>query len=153
MVLSVRLRPVAVDTVLARGHELVTLRHPTTLELTKDDDMTRRGDCILAVGASKSAFELDPDLKSALRDGARLLMRIECGGLSETIQAKGLEGMTLSDNTSIVVRKSSYLDGRTVGILADKAARDIDRELASMLREKGNSVLIRLEAYVGQETL
>jgi len=61
--------------------------------------------------------------------------------------------MTLSDNTSIVVRKSSYLDGRTVGILADKAARDINRELASMLREKGNSVLIRLEAYVGDKAL
>lgn len=143
----------AMDTVLARGHELVTLRHPTTLELTKDGDMTGRGDCILAVGASKSAHELNPMLKSALNEGARLLMRIECGSLSETILAKGSEGMTFSDNTSIVVRKSSYLDGRTVGILADKAARDIDRELASTLKEERNAVLIRLEAYVGEKTL
>jgi len=144
---------VAVDTVQARGHDLVTLRHPTTLELTKDDDMTKRGDCIMAVGASKSAHELNPALKSALNDGARLLIRIECGGLNETVQASGSERMTFSDNASIVVRKSSYLDGRTVGILADKAARDINRELASMLREKGNSVLIGLEAYVGDKAL
>lgn len=79
-------------------------------------------------------------------------MIIECGGLSETIRAKGSEDMTFSDQTSIVVRRSSYLDGRTVGILADKAARDIDRGLADALKEGRNAVMIRLEAYVGKRT-
>ena len=146
------MRPVASDTVLARGHELVTLRHQTTLEVTKDDDMTGRGDCILAVSASKSASELNPALKSALREGAMLMMIIECGGLSEKIRARGSEDMTFGDRRSMVVRRSSYLDGRTVGILADKAARDIDRELARALKERRNAVMIRLEAYAGKRT-
>lgn len=132
-------------TITARGHELVTLRHPTTIEITKDNDMTRRGDCILAVGASTSASELSAELKALLRVGARLIVTVECAGMRDVVEAAGSKEMVFCDRTSIVVRRSSYVDGRTIGILSSKAAKDINRDLARQLARPNNSVSIRLD--------
>jgi len=140
------LRPAATVTITARGHELVTLKHPTTIEITRDNDMTRRGDCILAVGASTSADELSAELKGLLRRGARLVITVECAGIQDIVKATGSKEMALCDHTSMVVRRSSYVDERTVGILSDKAAKDINRDLARQLAKPGNSVSIRLDA-------
>jgi hypothetical protein len=141
----VSLRHAATATIMARGHGLVTLRHPTTIEITKDEDMTRKGDCIVAVGASASAFELSAELKAFLRAGARLFVTIECAGIRDVVEATGSKEMVFWDHTSIVVRKSSYVDGRTIGILANKAAKDINRELAHQLTKPDSSVSIRLD--------
>jgi len=136
----------ATATIIAHGHELVTLRHPTTIEITKDNDMTKRGDCILAVGASASASELSAELKNLLHRGARLVVTVECAGIRDIVEAAGSKEMVFCDQTSIVVRKSSYIDGRTVGVLSNKAAKDINRDLARQLAEPTNLVSIRLDA-------
>jgi hypothetical protein len=123
----------------------VTLRHPTTIEITKDNDMTRKGDCIVAVGASASASELSAELKAFLRTGARLIVTIECAGIRDVVEATGSKEMVFWDRTSIVVRRSSYVDGRTIGILSSKAAKDINRDLARQLARPDNPVSIRLD--------
>ena len=137
--------PATTTTITARGHELVTLRHLTTIEVTKDNDMTRRGDCILAVGASASASELSAELKALLRTGARLIVTVECAGIRDVVEATGSKEMMFRDRTSIVVRRSSYVDGRTIGILSSKAAKDINRDLVRQLARPNNSVSIRLD--------
>lgn len=139
------LQPAATAIITARGHEFVTLRHPTTIEITKDNDMTRRGDCIIAVGASESASELNVGLKAFLRAGARLVVTVECAGVRDIIEATGSKEMMFRDRTSIVVRRSSYVDDRTVGILSSKAAKDINRDLARQLANANNPVFIRLD--------
>ena len=142
------MHPVATDLVKARGHGFVSLRHPTTIEITKESEMTRKGDCVLAVGASKGASELDERLKSALRKGGRLIVTIECAGLRDVIRSMGSDRMTFRDQNSIVLRRSAYVDGRTIGILSNKAAQGIDRGLASRLKDEGAIVFVRLEAFV-----
>ena len=52
----------ATEYICAHGHDLITAKHETTFEFTKDVCLTRRGDCIIAVGA-KGTKELSEDFK------------------------------------------------------------------------------------------
>ena len=51
--------------------------------------------------------------------------------------------LSIEDNTSIVIRKSGYIDDRTVAIYSNKASRDISRRLVNSLIE-GDDLLVIL---------
>lgn len=138
----------AVEVIRARGHPNVRATHPTTLEITREEHLTSRGDCIVAVGADKGARDLSEAFKRAAREpGARITITIEvpARGLRAVIRARGHPGLTFKHPTDLVVRKSDFVCGRTVAIGADKAARDLPRELVEALRDPGVEVLVRLE--------
>jgi hypothetical protein len=50
----------------------------------------------------------------------------------------------LTDPADLVVRKSDYVCGRTLAILADKAAKDLSRKLVEKLRNPIQRVKITL---------
>jgi len=52
-----------VEVVYAYGHGKIRATHPNTLEITKEGELTERGDCIIAVNSSKGALELDAKFK------------------------------------------------------------------------------------------
>ena len=134
----------AVDVVVARGHPNVRALHETTLEITRDEHITPRGDCIVGVGADKGAADLSEDLKRILTSPNSIAyLIIRTGGLEEVVRGRGDPRLTLSDKRSMVFRKSSYIDGRTVMVCADKAAADLDRALVEELK-RGT----RLVAYI-----
>lgn len=134
----------AVDVVVAKGHPNVRALHETTLEITRDEHLTSRGDCIVGVGASKGAAALSERLKAILRSpGSTAYLVIEAGELREIVRGSGDPRLTLSDERSMVFRKSSYVDGRTVIVRADKAAADLDRALVEELKREA-----RLVAYL-----
>ncbi len=136
------------EVVRARGHPNVRAEHPTTLEVTKEEELTPRGDCIIAVGADKGARDLSENFKRLVRTpGAVVLMAIEVpsAGLREVVRGFGHPALTLEHPTDIVVRRSDFVCGRTVAIRADKAARDLSRELVRALRDPGAEVIVRLE--------
>ena len=121
--------------VLAWGHENVTARHATTFEVTRDAALSPRGDCIIGVRASASAASLPIDVKRALRrDDAVVLVVLRTPCALDVVVARGSSKLTLTDDRSMVFRRSSYVDGRTVAIRANKAARDISRSLIRDLR-------------------
>lgn len=132
--------------VLAYGHKNILALHPTTLEITRDEGVTRRGDCIVAVRADKGLRELSPRFKEALRDGAKLVIEIECGDKRDRIIAFGDERLTLKHSSDMVIRKSDYVCDRTIAVRADKAAIDISRDLVSELRKPDQRVTIILTA-------
>ena len=142
----------AVDYLEARGHHNITARHSSTLEITKDQEVTPRGDCIIAVSSTKAAADLDPHLKRAIRSGCRVTLILVADelGLFELITGRGHPLLTLEDRRSIVVRKSSYVDARTVAIMADKAARDINREIAKYLAQPHARLKVWIIAYEGE---
>lgn len=41
-------------TVRFMGHRNITAKHRTTLEITKDEEITRKADCIIGVRADKA---------------------------------------------------------------------------------------------------
>ena len=122
------------EVIHCRGHENVRATHKSTLEFTREDYLTPRGDCILCVSADKSLKDLSEDFKRALRMGKRLIVRIKVGGFVEEVIAHGDPRLILDHEHSMVVRKSTYIDARTLAVRANKAAGDIDRLIVELLR-------------------
>ncbi len=133
------------EIIRAKGHESVTARHRTTIEFTREKHLTPRGDCIVAVGADRGLQEFSEEFKNLLRDDDAILeIIIECGGISETVRAKGHHNLTLTHPTDMVVRKSDFVCGRTLAVKADKASIDLDRELVERLKH-GSEAIIELK--------
>ncbi len=133
------------ETILARGHENILSTNRTTLEITKEEHLSKKGDCIIAVAADKAIADLSSDFKESLcRENGRLIILIEADGTSETINAIGDPLLILTHPTDIVVRKSRYISDRTLAIQADKAAYDLSRRLVEKLQNPEQKVKITL---------
>lgn len=139
-----------VETIIAYGHENIRATHKTTFEITKEGWLTKRGDCIVAVGANKSVADFHGKFKEALRkEGARLKIIFEVDGMQEVVEAWGSPQLLLTHPTDVVVRKSGHVCARTVGIKADKASKDFSRKLVEKLRNPKQKVKVTLtvESY------
>jgi len=124
------------EVIYCRGHQNVTALHPTTLEITTEDRLTSRGDCIVGIAAGTGLLDLSPGFRALLaRDDARLVTLLSCGGMEVRVQSCGSSSMTLDHPSDLVWRKSSYVCGRTVGIRSDTAACDLPRKMVDRLRE------------------
>jgi hypothetical protein len=135
------------EIIYANGHENVQSRNRTTFEITKAQFLTKRGDCIIAVGADKGAADLNFNFKEAARnENARITITIDAGGEIETIDAWGSPQLSFSHPTDLVVRKSNYVCDRTLAIRADKAAKDLSRKLVEKLHDSNQTVKITLTA-------
>lgn len=138
-----------VEVIKAYGHENIRGTHETTFEITKETWLTKRGDCIIAVGADKALADLNPSFRAALRrEQARLFIIIEAGGIRELVKASGSGRLRLTHPTDMVVRKSSYVCNRTLAIRAEKAAIDLSRDLMKKLRDPKQNVRITLAVQV-----
>jgi hypothetical protein len=105
------------DTIHAKGHRNILATHKTTLQITKEDHISKRADCIVAVSADKSLRDLASDIKTALStNAARIRLTIKAGPMSEVITGFGSAALTLSDTDDMVVRKSGFVSGRTLMI-------------------------------------
>jgi len=137
----------ATEIISARGHQNVQSTNNTTFEITKENHLTKRGDCIIAVDATKGAADLNQTFKEvAHSQGARLTIKIEIDGEEETVTAWGNPKLLLTHPTDLVVRKSNYVCNRTLAIHADKAASDLSRKLVEKLRNPNQKVKITLTA-------
>lgn len=140
----------ATEVIHAHGHEDIRSNHMTTFEITKESSVTKRGDCIIAVGATKGAADLHPRFKVAARNEvSQITIMIEAGGLREIVKAKGSSRLLFTHPTDLVVRKSNYVCGRTLAIRADKAASDFPRKLIEKIRNPSQKIKITLtvESY------
>jgi hypothetical protein len=136
---------IVTEVIFARGHENVQSTNRTTFEITKDEHLTRRGDCIIAVGATKGAADLNPEFKEAARtEHARILITIETDGDIEVVDAWGNPQLSFMHPTDLVVRKSDYICSRTLAIYADKVAEDLSRRLVEKMRNPNQKVKITL---------
>jgi len=133
------------EIILAHGHKHIQSTHKTTFEITKEEWLTKRGDCIIAVGADKGVMDLSKGFKEALRNSyARVTITIEAGGIREVVTAFGDPNLTCTHPNDLVVRKSNYVCSRTVAVRADKAAKDLSRQLVENLRNPHQIIKIIL---------
>jgi hypothetical protein len=137
----------ATEDIIAHGHENIRSTNKTTFEITKENYLTKRGDCIVAVDATKGAADLSQQFKKVVRnEDAQITIEIEADGEKETVKAWGSLGLTLTHSTDLVVRKSSFVCNRTLAIRADKAACDFSRSLVEKLQNPKQKVKITLTA-------
>jgi len=138
------------EVIHARGHENIQLTHKTTFEITKEKALTKRGDCVVAVDATKGAVDLHSRFKgSAKKEGTQITITIEIGELKEVVKGEGSSRFLFLHPTDLVVRKSDYVCGRTIAIRADKAAIDISRKIVEKLRDPHQRVRITLMVEEG----
>ncbi|MBM3309266.1 MAG: DUF371 domain-containing protein [Candidatus Altiarchaeales archaeon] len=124
------------EVIHARGHFNVRSRHETTFEVTRETHLTPRGDCIIAVAADKGMDDLSEEFKKKLRDdNATLEITVECNGIQEKVIAHGSRQLILKHPTDMVVRKSEFIDGRTLAIKASKSAKEFNRKLVGELKK------------------
>ena len=135
------------ERVISYGHPNVTSRHSTTLQITKDEEISKRADCIVGVAADKGLADLSEEFKrKAKRRGSKIVAVLRVGPYSETIRGEGHPDLTFTHPRDIVLRKSTFICPRTLMIKADKSARDLDERIKRLLRDKKQQVV--LEIYV-----
>ncbi|MBI4438554.1 DUF371 domain-containing protein [Candidatus Woesearchaeota archaeon] len=120
----------------ASGHRNITARHSTTLEFTKDTELTEKGDCIIAVGAQFSFDELKRFLSCK-----KVVVTVTAAGITDRIIACPNPGFN-SDH-EIVIRKASFTSPRTFATSADKAAVSLSRLLIGQIT-KGRPIEISI---------
>jgi hypothetical protein len=117
-----------------QGHKNIVSLHTRTIEITKDSNLTKSGDCIVGVSANKACNDLNPALKSRLRTkGTIVNITIIVEPYEFELYGYGNNGLDITHEHDIVLRKSSYVDSRTLVISCDKSAVDIPRNMVSSL--------------------
>jgi len=136
-----------VEVIEASGHPKIRASHTTTLEITKEADLTERGDCIVATRASKGAADLSPEFTKLVKNNAaRVVLRIKVANRSETITGRGDGRLLLNHPNDLVVRKSDYVCPRTLMVSADKSASDLSREFVRVLRDRSSRIVVEIVA-------
>jgi hypothetical protein len=137
------------EIILGYGHENIQATHKTTFEITKEAQLSRRGDCIIAVSANKTMTDFSSEFKENLhKEKAKIIILIEAGDAAEVVNAFGSPRLILTHPTNMVVRKSNYICNRTLAIQADKAACDLPRKLVEKLKNPKQRVKITLTLKV-----
>ncbi len=133
------------EVVFGFGHANIQATHPATLEFTKDNYVSKNGDCILVVSVNRGLAELSSKFKEKMKmPHAKLTVTIEVDGVKEQVQARGSRQLTLTHLTEMVVRKSDFVSERTLAVGADKAAIDLSRELVEKLKKPHQKAKITL---------
>jgi len=140
------------EIITAYGHEFIRATHKTTFEITKEKSLTPRGDCLIAVGADKSVADLSREFKElAKKRGAEIMIIIESDGEKEIVKAHGDPSLTFTHPEDIVIRKSTYVCSRTLAVKANKAAKDLSRELIKKLKNPDKKVKITLTVKISKD--
>lgn len=137
-----------IDTITFFGHPLIKAEHPTTIEITRESYLSERGDCIIGVRADKGLRDINLELKRLLRSGdVPVRLRLSVKDEVFVINAFGNSKLILDNPDEIVIRKSMYIDDRTIAIRADVSARDIPRSIVRRLRQREMKGELVIEVY------
>ncbi|MFX0076999.1 MAG: DUF371 domain-containing protein [Candidatus Hermodarchaeota archaeon] len=139
------------DTIDATGHPLIQCSHSTTIELTKDDYLTRKGTCILGIKASKACFDLNPELKRKILAGNKIDVVITVDDSVDSFYGYGSKNLTLLSKKDIVFRKSDYICDRTILIRCSKSSIELERNLIKKLANSKQQISIILKAIDANE--
>lgn len=136
-----------VEELQAKGHPNILATHSMTFEITKDHGLSRRGNCVVAVEATKCLVDLSAEFRRLCRnDETRIIVELEAAGVAESIRGRGSPALTFNHIREIVGRKSNFVSDRTLMIRADKAACDINRALVRELKSPTTRVQVRIIA-------
>jgi len=136
-----------IEVIYARGHANVQSTHKTTFQITREPFLSKRGDCVIAVGATKGAIDLSSKFKETARhEKAQITVTIEVDNVKEVVKAQGTKRLTFTHPNDLIARKSSYVCDRTLAVRADKAACDLSRKLVEKLQNPEQRVKVTLIA-------
>jgi len=128
----------------AYGHPNILATHKTTLEFTKDSELTLNGDCIIGVKADFDLNKIKQFIKKL--NNKKITITIETLNnkkIREKIKAELNTGF--NSDKELVIRRTDFASERTFAIRANKAAFELNRDLIKFLRLKGNKIIVIIE--------
>ena len=131
--------------IIGHGHPNIRATHKSTLEFTKDNHLTPKGDCIIAVEADKSVKDLPGWLKQLLQSDHKFKFKIIVNDLEISGTFRGHKDLILTHPTDIVIRKSEYICPRTLGIKSSLVAKDIPEKMRKMMTNKETVIKLVIE--------
>ena len=133
------------DEISFYGHPNIISSHPTTMEITKDTHLTRRGNCIVGVCASKACSHLRQNIRSNLcKDEGVVKIELIVEPYSFSIFGSSSSKLILSHHHDIVIRKSSYVDSRTLSIQCNMSSLDVPRSIIYLLQDSNTMGSMRI---------
>lgn len=136
------------ERVISYGHPNVSSLHPTTLEVTKDREISRRADCIIGVKADKGLADLSEGFKRKAREeGRQIKATLKVGPYIEVLTGQGHPELLFTHLTDIVIRKSAFTCPRTLMIKADKSARELDERIKRLLRNEKQVIILEISVH------
>lgn len=133
------------EKVYVYGHENIHCTHKTTIEITKDKDLTKRGNCIIGINASMACGDLNEHLKKLIKEGKKIKVKINIDGITDSFYGFGNKNLTLLNKKDMVFRKSDFICDRTVLINCTKSSNDLDRKIIKKLKVAGKKFFITFE--------
>ena len=134
------------EEIIFQGHKNILCLHSKTIEITKDSNLTKKGDCIIGVSANKACDDLDNSFKQKLRTSDTV---VKIGIIVEpyvfSLAGFGNNNLEIIHKHDIVMRKSNYVDSRTLIVSCDKSAIDIPRNLIKMLTNSEKKGILRIK--------
>ncbi len=139
---------ILLDEVLAYGHPNVLGTHRTTLEITTENFLTTRGNCIIGINATKSCASLVAQLKTAIQKKGKIIaIELSAGPFHDTFSGKGHFKLELSNSISIVFRLSPFISNRTALIGCSKASFEINRDLIHYMQAPEHILSVKFFEY------
>ena len=126
----------------AYGHPNVLAKHKTTLEFTKDGELSLEGDCIVGVNAD---FELNK-LKEFIKKSRTNKITITISTNKKTHEKiNATINPDFNSDKELVIRKTYFISERTFAINADKAAVGLNKHLIESLKEENSKISVVIE--------
>ena len=133
------------DEVTFYGHPNIQSLHAKTIEITKDEHLTLRGDCIIGVKANKACADLDESFKHRLKSNSAVVrIEIMVGDKSLLITGRGDERLSMLNAHEIVIRRTNFVCPRTMSVLCNKSSSDVPRILVKMLQDQETKGIFRI---------
>jgi hypothetical protein len=133
------------DEVIFFGHPNIQSLHLRAIEVTKNPNLTLRGDCIIGVRANKGCKDLNPSLQRLLKkEDSVVRLSIITGNLFYRLNAFGNSRIMLLDAQDIVIRKTNFVCSRTLCVNSDKASLDIPREIIRSLQDPERRAILSI---------
>jgi hypothetical protein len=134
-----------VENLSAQGHPNILGTHRMTFEITKDSELSRRGDCVIGVKADKGPMDLSREFQETCkRVEARITLILSVLGMIDEIHGSGNPALTFTHPTEMVGRRSNFASDRTIMVKADKAACDIDRRMIEALKSSTSRLTVKM---------
>ena len=127
----------------AYGHPNILATHKTTLEFTKDSELTLKGDCIIGVNCDFELNEIKKLIKNTKSSKVTITIETEDKKIKEIIKAE--INTDFNDEREMVIRKTDFFSGRTFAVGADKAGFELNKKLIEFLKVKNNKINVVIE--------
>ena len=129
----------------AYGHPNILGNHKTTLEFTKEKEMSLKGDCIIGVDADFDLEKIKEFMKNPISKKIKITIKTisKSKKIQEIIFAE--LNQNFNDEKELVIRKTNFLSERTFAIKANKAAFGLNKDLIGFLKDNSSKISVVIE--------